>query len=188
MQHELVGAFIRQVVLDEIVPSLDVPAADAFALAVLERFANPFIQHALFDITLQCTAKLRVRVVPSIVQYARRQERAPSGLALGFAAYILFMRGELQARRREAGLPVPADDGAPRMHAHWASATAAGTEDLAALTRAVCADTILWDTDLTQIPGFTEMVFDRLAYACRHGVPAALDAYLVAHAQQGGER
>src|SRR6185369_2016277 len=47
--------------LDEIVPSLDVPDGQAFARETLQRFANPFIRHSLIDITLHGTAKMRVR-------------------------------------------------------------------------------------------------------------------------------
>ncbi|HEX6063207.1 MAG TPA: tagaturonate reductase, partial [Longimicrobiales bacterium] len=60
-----VGAFLRHVLLQELVPSVDAKGAAIFAHHVLERFANPFIRHELIDITLQQTMKMRVRVVPS---------------------------------------------------------------------------------------------------------------------------
>jgi mannitol-1-phosphate/altronate dehydrogenase len=42
-----VGPFIRRVMLDEIVPTLGAPDAEAFARAVLDRFGNPHVRHAL---------------------------------------------------------------------------------------------------------------------------------------------
>ena len=63
---------------------------------MLLRFANPFIRHALIDITLHATTKMRVRVVPSIVQYAGATRPTADALAFGFAAYLAFMRGDIQ--------------------------------------------------------------------------------------------
>ena len=105
---ERVGRLIRRMAFDEIVPSLDAPNADAFASEVMERFANPYIRHALIDITLYGTTKMRVRVVPSIVEYAARTGRTPTSLAFGFAAYLAFMRGEIhRAARRSRDWPCP---------------------------------------------------------------------------------
>ena len=45
---------------------------------------------------------MRVRVVPSIIAFVdARSDRAPASLAFGFAAYLAFMRGEVQAERRD---------------------------------------------------------------------------------------
>ena len=90
-----------------------------FAQAVLDRFRNPHVRHALFDITLQATMKLRVRIMPTIQRAVARTGRPPALLTLGFAAFLLFARGELQARRASAGLPVPADDQAARLRELW---------------------------------------------------------------------
>jgi tagaturonate reductase len=176
---DVVGAFVRRVTFDELVPSVDAPGAEAFARDVLDRFANPFIRHALFDITLQATMKMRVRVVPSIVQYADRMGQAPKGVALGFAAYLLFMRGDLQARRRAAGLPVPPDDQAARVRALWDGVDdAADDARLVRLARRACADVELWGTDLTLVPGFAEAVGAHLVRLVRGGATAALEAHL----------
>ena len=100
VRHPLVGAFLRRAMLDEIAPTLGRPDAADYAHAVLARFANPYVHHALFDITLQGTMKMRVRVVPTIVRHTERTGHAPDALALGFAAFLLFMRGDLHDARR----------------------------------------------------------------------------------------
>ena len=69
--------YVRGVMLDEIAPTLDVEGAAEFAEAVLDRFRNPHIRHALIDITLQATMKMRVRVVPSIELRDRIAARWP---------------------------------------------------------------------------------------------------------------
>src|SRR6266567_2499385 len=88
VEDKRVGRFLKRAMFDEIVPSLSVPGGEEFAAAVLERFANPFIRHALIDITLQGTMKMRVRVVPSILGFYERTGQVPTGLAFGFAAYL----------------------------------------------------------------------------------------------------
>lgn len=176
MRHELVSRFIRRVMLEEIVPALDVPSAATFARETLDRFANPSIRHALIDITLHATTKMRVRIVPTIMASAERFGRVPESLAFGFAAYLLFMRGDIQRERRSAGLNVPADDGAERLAAVW---KAAGS-DLLALARNACSDATLWGTDLTAVPDFAESVAEHLAALERDGAAAALDGHLSA--------
>lgn len=158
LEDERVGSFVREVLLEEILPTVDAPGAAEFARAVLDRFRNPYIRHALFDITLQGTMKLRVRVVPSIVRYGERFGRAPRLLARGFAAFLLFQRGDLQRARREAGLPVPADDQAEPLRALWRN----GVTDATIVARAACADAELWGTDLTRVPGFADAVASAL--------------------------
>src|SRR5262249_53208575 len=103
VSDERMAAFIRRAIFDEILPTLNAPHAEAFARQVLERFANPYVHHSLIDITLQATTKMRVRVVPSIRAYVEQFGRAPAALAFGFAAYLLYMRGDLQGERRAAG-------------------------------------------------------------------------------------
>jgi tagaturonate reductase len=174
---DVVGPFVRRALLDEILPTVDAPDAAPFAREVLDRFANPFVRHALFDITLQGTAKLRVRLVPPIVAFGRRTGRAPAALALGFAAHLAFMRGDLHAARRAAGLPVPPDDEGERVRALWTAPSADGPDDDARasrVARTACADAALWGADLAAVPGFADAVAAQLARILRDGVRAAL--------------
>jgi tagaturonate reductase len=177
MHHELVGPFLRRAVLDEIVPSLDVTGAASFAREVLDRFANASIRHALFDITLQGTTKMKVRVVPSIVRYAEKTGQVPAALALGFAAHLLFLRGDLQTARRRAALPVPPDESGERIRRLW-ERNRDSDDTLDELVRTVCSDRMLWDTDLTRMPGFADAVTTHLVRAVRGGIDAALEAHL----------
>jgi tagaturonate reductase len=173
-----VGPFLRRAMLDEIAPNLDAPGADAFASDVLQRFDNAYIDHALIDITLHGTTKMRVRVVPSILAFASRAGRPPAALAFGFAAFLAFMRGDLAAERRAAGLAVPPDAEGERVRAVWQSLTPRTEDEFAELVRRVCADDSLWGTDLTAIAGFVELVAEHLMRICANGVPSALDSQL----------
>jgi tagaturonate reductase len=175
VEHPVLGAFLRSALLDEIVPSVDVPGAEQFAREVMDRFANPFLQHQLWDITLQGTTKFKVRVVPSILDYARRSGTAPRALALGFAGFLAFQDGALHAKRRAAGEPVPADATGDRVRGYWT-----GVDDsidgLTAFVRAVAADAELWGVDLSTVTGFVEQVAEHLYTIRSRGAVAAIEA------------
>ena len=173
-----VGGFLRRAMLDEIAPSLDAPGAEAFANDVLRRFDNPYIDHALLDITLHGTTKMRVRVVPSILAFFAQMARPPAALSFGFAAYLAFMRGDLQAERRSAGLAVPQDAEGEQVSALWQSLTPRTEDEYLELVRRLCADEQLWGADLTSIPGFVELVTEHLMRICRQGVLSALDVHV----------
>ncbi|MEJ2502862.1 MAG: tagaturonate reductase [Gemmatimonadota bacterium] len=170
------GAFVRRLLLRELAPTLDVPGAEDFARDVLDRFANPFIRHALFDITLQSTTKMRVRAVPSLLAHAERNGDSPPSLAFGFAAFLLFQRGDLQDDRRHAGLSVPPDDAGEAIRRAWAEEP---TPD--DVVRRVLRDATLWGTDLTTVPGFEHAVRSGLEQLLRQGPSAALRSHLAAH-------
>ena len=173
-----VGPFLRRAVFDEIVPSLNVPGAEEFARQVMDRFANPYIRHALTDITLYQTTKMRVRVVPSIVAFHQRTGRTPLALALGFAAFIELLRRQEQTERRTVGLNLPADPQGETIRAAWRTIDLQSDADVTDLGTAICADISLWETDLTQVNGFAEAVCQALVRIIRSGVRATLDVYL----------
>lgn len=161
---EQLGAFIRRVLFDELVPSTDVADGERFARQVLDRFANPYIRHALADITLQQTAKLRVRVVPAIIDYAARCNTTPLSLAFGFAGYLLYVRD------RE----VRPDEQAPLVRAAWQR------RDAHAVARAACGNIAVWGHDLTKVNGFAEQVAEYVQLMMQSGVRGALDVHLAA--------
>ena len=182
VEHPVVGAFLRSALLDEIVPSVDVPGADGFARDVLARFANPYLQHQLWDITLQGTTKFRVRVVPSILDYVRVTGTVPRALALGFAGFLAFQDGTLQASRRRNGSSVPADALGASIQARW-NGVGDEARGIATLVRGVCADVELWGTDLTAVPGFVDVVTEHLTTMRGQGAVAAIETLGLAPAR-----
>ena len=178
VEHEGVGRFVRRVLLDEIAPSTNAPGVEEFTRDVLDRFANPYIRHALIDITLQGTMKMRVRIVPLVARYAARTGRVPASIAFGFAAYLLFMRGDVQLARRNAGERVPADDHAEALRALWARHGGESGAGIARLVDDACGDESLWGTDLRRVAGFAAAVTESLTRMVHDGVPAALEAHL----------
>jgi tagaturonate reductase len=177
-EDERVGRFLRRAIFDEIVPTVDVPGAERFALDVMDRFANPHIRHALVGITLYGGAKLRTRVVPTILEYHARLGRAPASLAFGFAAYVAFMRGDFHASRIAVGLAQPSDHAGDHLRDAWTLVDVESDDAITDFVRSVCVDTRLWGTDLTRVNGFADAVGEHLIRIVRQGITSALDAHL----------
>ena len=178
MSQPSISRFVRRTMLEEIAPHLDVEGAEEFSEAVLDRFRNPHIRHALIDITLQATMKTRVRVVPSVQRFVERTGSVPQSLAFGFAAFLHFMQGSFQASRHERGLPVPADDQGAALHALWSTLPDDALAPVGELVWAVCGNRDLWGANLTEVPGFPESVADHLWRIRSVGMAGALDHHL----------
>jgi tagaturonate reductase len=90
VEHPLLGQLQRHILFQEIIPAADLPreAAEEFGRSIIERFRNPWLAHEWRVIATNQTAKLRIRVVPSILAYVQQRGRAPEGLALCIAAYL----------------------------------------------------------------------------------------------------
>nr|MCU0635024.1 hypothetical protein [Gemmatimonadaceae bacterium] len=78
-QHPVIGAFMRRLLFEELAPlaPIDSAEATAFAHAVLDRFANPWLEHAWQVIAGDQWAKTRYRVVPSLRDAATSDRTIP---------------------------------------------------------------------------------------------------------------
>ncbi|MBO4915714.1 MAG: tagaturonate reductase, partial [Oscillospiraceae bacterium] len=148
MEDEVIRGFLDRALTDEIIPTLDLPRGEltAFAVSVIDRFNNPYIDHRLLSIALNSTAKWRARVLPSLVEYAARTGALPKCLTFSFAAYIAFYRGGGRSHTVE-------DDG-------WVlDFYRAHAEDGAqALAHAVVNNEKMWGGALATLPGFESAV------------------------------
>jgi tagaturonate reductase len=90
---------------------------------------------------MQYTSKMKMRVIPVLQHHYHRFEEVPALMALGFAAYLLFMRdGNVT------------DDHAAYFKEKWQRL------EPAVLVQTVLKDTVLWGRDLTALPGFAHAV------------------------------
>ncbi len=102
--HPLLGPFQRRLLFDEIIPATDLPAdqARAFAHQVLERFANPWLEHEYRVIATNQLDKFKIRVLPLIVARALKH---PEGLALATAAHLTYTGTSLESLSEVAQIP-----------------------------------------------------------------------------------
>jgi tagaturonate reductase len=185
------GAFLRHVLFDELVPATEVPREDAesFARTVLDRFGNPWLDHEWRVIAQNQTVKMRLRVLPAIAGFAAKRGRVLEGLALCCAAYLRYVRCVAGAGATEgtgwwAGATYPVVDAdLASIDTHWAAVDPARApapvppEVLERLAARVLADAMLWGHDLSGVPGFLASTTRWLLLLEREGVHAALDVF-----------
>ena len=97
LKNDFLKTFLSQTLFDEIIPSVDLDKQQLndYAHSVLERFSNPFIIHKLESISLNSISKFKVRVLPSLISYFRKQGKVPKNLTFSMAALIYFYGKEI---------------------------------------------------------------------------------------------
>lgn len=167
MDDPLVSTFIREAVFDEILPTLEFDAEERkrFASAVLERFRNPFIKHALISITLNSASKFKVRVLPSLLAYQQIHHQLPKRLTLGLAALLRFYRpagsGPKGTYGSYNGKEYPIQD-AEDVITIFRNAWERDPADHAAIARQLLSSRELWGMDLNEVPGLCAAVTELL--------------------------
>lgn len=177
MDDAAVSAYVSRLMLDEITPAIlsdEISAAEAnaFAQNVMDRFRNPFIEHKWISITVQYSSKMKMRNVPVILKHYEREGTVPELMALGFAAYILFMHctgvdGQYSGVSNGKTYTIQDD------HAGWFADKCMQVKS-GELVGEVLRDVSFWETDLSALPGFEEAVIDKLALLENSGASAAL--------------
>ncbi|HEV3203290.1 MAG TPA: tagaturonate reductase [Gemmataceae bacterium] len=81
--HPQIGLWLRGLLFEEIVPVIEgrIDFARQFVHQVLERFANPFIEHKFSSIMLHHEVKVRTRLVPTYQEYLVQFGQKPPRLA-----------------------------------------------------------------------------------------------------------
>ena len=164
-RHKILGSFIRKVLFDELLVTLDLPRNELidFAGGVLERFDNPYIDHAVVSIMLNSFSKYQTRDLPALKTFLKRKGTLPQGLVLGLAAIITCYRGV----KRSDGTSFEPDDSPQILHLLkelWA------TDDTQKVAEGVLAAQFIWDEDLTGIPGLTALLTQFLTEIQEKGI------------------
>ncbi|HWR09495.1 tagaturonate reductase [Sporomusa sp.] len=178
MDHPVMGKFIRQVIWEEIVPSikLDRDMLSDFAKSVIERFENPFIKHYLLSILLNSSSKFKTRNLPSLLEYYQLNGTLPERLVFSLAALITvykngIIEGAAMKAQRTAGEFIMKDDLSTLEFCAGAWKAYDGSAQSAAkVAYTVLGNTGIWGTDLNTVPGLTSMVTAYLYDICEHGI------------------
>lgn len=95
MNDELILTFMKATIFDEVIPTLTLPKQDLldFAEAVITRFNNPYVKHALLSISLNSVSKWRARCMPSFLEYIEKEGKLPAHLTFSLAALMAFYTG-----------------------------------------------------------------------------------------------
>ncbi|MDR3329416.1 MAG: tagaturonate reductase [Prevotellaceae bacterium] len=166
-EHEVIGAFVRRVMFDELLPTLNLPKAELekFANDVLDRFRNPFVKHFVTSIMLNSFPKFKTRDLPGLKIYLARRGTLPKGLVLGLAAICVYYRGG----KRGNDTITPNDD--PQildlLTSLWASS------DAGKVAQGVLAARFIWGEDLNEVKGLPELLTASIDAILRKGAMEA---------------
>jgi tagaturonate reductase len=160
MDDVAMEGFIANLMRTEIAPAIPYKVTkdqtEDFSLKVLDRFRNPHINHQWLSITANYSSKLRMRVLPVLLSYFEIFKTVPELMAIGFAAYIRFIKpsrnvngkyyGEINGQEYLIN-----DAMAEHLSNLW-------TEHANDIVKAVLSDAVLWGDDLSVLPGFSKAV------------------------------
>lgn len=173
IEHPVVGKFIEELLLEEVLPTLDLPDAELrqFAGDVLDRFRNPFMHHRLLSIALNSIAKFKARLLPTLIDYAERNGQPPRRIVFAFAALLRFYRGD-----NENGETIPLDD--DPAHIDWLRELWVSSASMADLAATALSNPSVWGRDLTTIDGLQQQLSADLNVIDKQGVESALTRYV----------
>ncbi|HEY0751848.1 MAG TPA: tagaturonate reductase, partial [Chitinophagaceae bacterium] len=179
MDNESVSAFITDLMHNEIAPSIpyhvDIQAAHEFGNKVLDRFRNPHIRHQWINITMQYSSKMKTRCIPILQQHYKKSDVVPEHIALGFAAYLYFMKavevkgGQYFGSMNGTLYPIQ-DDQAAVFFKRWSNLSPE------ALVEDVLRDSSYWGDELHILPGFQQTVTEKLNLIIHNGIKEAIDS------------
>ena len=164
-QHEVIGKYIKRVMFDELMETLNLPEEELkkFAEDVLERFNNPFVDHQVTSIMLNSFPKYATRDLPGLKEYLKRKGMLPEGLVLGLAAIMVYYKGGKRADGVEI-IPNDAPEIMNMLKELWATGC---TKKVA---EGVLAAESIWGENLNNIPGLTDAVIANLNSIQEKGV------------------
>lgn len=177
MDNDDFAGFITHLMCQEIAPAIPYQVTkaetDEFAYKVLDRFRNPNIEHQWISISAQYSSKIKMRVLPLLLNHYRQRSSVPELIAFGFAAFMRFMKvskaddkyvGEVNGAEYAI-----TDSQAEYFYKAWTNA------DAQQAVQNVLSNTELWDTDLTQLPGFKDAVVGYLEAILSDGTKEVLE-------------
>ena len=152
--------FIMRTLYDEVIPTLTLPKEDLedFAEAVITRFNNPYVKHALLSISLNSVSKWRARCMPSLLGYFENTGKLPARLTFSLAALMAFYSGSeirenaLIGHRGNQEYRIMDDEDV--LHFFLAHAGKPTCE----FTEAFLSQEAFFGLDLSKVPGLTSAV------------------------------
>nr|WP_106783483.1 tagaturonate reductase [Lysinibacillus timonensis] len=176
ISHEVIGKFVKELIYDEIIPTLDFPEDECrlFADEVIERFRNPYMQHFLLSISLNSTSKFKTRDLPSLLEYVKRKNTLPKRLVFSLAALISFYKGKRDDEEIELSDDPEVLD---LFKAQWSQANGS-LESIEKIVTCVLDSEKIWNINLNTIPGLTYEVTKKLFEIETKGMKLAVESIL----------
>ncbi|RZK42591.1 MAG: tagaturonate reductase [Pedobacter sp.] len=176
MQNEQVKGYIKELMEAEISPAIPYTVTEkqtsAFSKTVVDRFANPSIEHLWHNITFQYTMKMKIRILPLLANHYAKSNHVPELIAFGFAAYLKFMNIDKQ----EDGKYYGSLDGSSYLINDDSASYFYDLKDNEGYVTSILSDVDFWNLDLTSMPGFIEAVNEKYQSIENNGIGLALNS------------
>ncbi|ALS17260.1 MULTISPECIES: tagaturonate reductase [Clostridium] len=176
VDHEIMGQYVRELIFEEIVPTLDLPHDELvqFGNDIIERFQNPYVKHYLMSIALNSMSKYKTRDLPSLTEYLKRKGELPRKLVFSLAALIEFYKG----KRGNEDIKLADDEHILELYKNLWSECDGSESGLKTLVTKVLAYDRNWGMDLNEIEGLTQSVTDNLILIEKAGMKEAVKSVL----------
>lgn len=176
VDHEIMGQYVRELIFDEIVPTLDLPHDELvqFGNDIIERFQNPYVKHYLMSIALNSMSKYKTRDLPSLTEYLKRKGELPRKLVFSLAALIEFYKG----KRGNEDIKLADDEHILELYKNLWPECDGSESGLKTLVTKVLAYDRNWGMDLNEIEGLTQAVTDNLILIEKVGMKEAVKSVL----------
>ena len=175
--------FMRKVIFDEIIPSIDGDQEDlkGYAEDVWTRFQNPFNPHRLIEISLNSVAKYWTRCLPSLLSSIKKNGSVPKLLSFSLASLIAFYNGK-EIKTDEKGkqyLESTRDEGVYGNYdvmpvLEFFAKLNGETDDAKVIAKKVLSNVDFWKEDLSKVAGLENAVASHLADIKSKGMKKAL--------------
>lgn len=172
VNHEEIGLFVRELIEEEIIPTLEGEKSELmdYANEVMNRFANPYIKHYLMSISLNSISKFQTRNLPSLLEFVETHHCLPKRMVFAWSSLLYFYRGkrgndEIHLQDEPAVLQF--------LQTHWEKYDNREWE-IRDVTKAMLSELMLWGRDLSTIPTLVEEVSTNLLAIEQLGVKKAL--------------
>ncbi|HYM93592.1 MAG TPA: altronate oxidoreductase, partial [Chitinophagaceae bacterium] len=174
MEDHLISSVVQNLMMNEIAVAMaddSIPYQDAcnFAAKVMDRFRNPYIDHRWMSISIQYSLKMKMRNIPLLIKHYSKTAEAPELMALGFAAFLLFMKSNVNSNGQYFGRVNDSE--------YWVQDEYAGyfaekwkTSDGNYVVDSVLADKNFWDAELDKLNGFSDLVKSYIDSLQQNGV------------------
>jgi tagaturonate reductase len=172
VNHSEVGVFVKELIEEEIIPTLEGQREVLFAFTkeVMDRFKNPYIKHYLLSISLNAISKFTTRNLPALLDYVKRNERLPVRMTFALSCLLYFYKGI------RGNQEIPLQDSPEILEFFmniWEKFENQELE-MKEQVETVLAEKQLWEMDLTLIPGMVDTVTANLLIIDEKGVKEAL--------------
>ena len=178
MSNEIMFSFIYTLAMQEIVTAIvdekiSYNEASAFAAKAMDRFRNPYLDHSWMSIAVQYSSKMKMRNIPLLLKHYSKTDQPPEHMVLGFASYLLFMKcsknnkGQYTGHTNDTEYLIQ-DDYASYFAAKWENSNVDEVVD------SILDNTEFWETDLSLLNGFAELIKVNIRSLMNNGVMATI--------------